>query len=156
MGDCTHCPCYLLILRKVLEILHLDKSFLLQIWICFEWGLTTVRKGLLLHVWPTKSAWRRLWTNFLQQSNTMESMPDAYKILMIALNRIKFDKEPNNRAWEGNWYIMSPMKNPKRWFFALNMKFSMFRDYTKKISKITPPGKGEKPPKIYRWSELFF
>ena len=48
-----------------------------------------------------------------------------------------------NRAWERNWYIMSPMKNPKRWFFALNMKFSMCRDYTNFFSKIAPCAKGE-------------
>ena len=48
-----------------------------------------------------------------------------------------------NKPWERNWYIMSPMKNPKRWFFALNMKFSMCRDYTKFFSKIAPSGKGE-------------
>ena len=51
---------------------------------------------------------------------------------------------------------MYPMKIQNREFFGLNMKFSMCRDYTKKISKIAPPGKGEKNPKIYRWSELSF
>ena len=61
-----------------------------------------------------------------------------------------------NRAWERNPYIMYPMKIQNREFFGLNMKFSMCRDYTKKISKIAPPGKGEKKPKIYRWSELSF
>ena len=49
-----------------------------------------------------------------------------------------------NRAWERYWYIMSPMKNPKRWFFGLNMKFSMCRDYTNFFSKIAPCAKGEK------------
>ena len=49
-----------------------------------------------------------------------------------------------NRDWERKWYIMSPMKNPKRWFFGLNMKFSICRDYTKKFSKIAPCAKGEK------------
>ena len=49
-----------------------------------------------------------------------------------------------NRAWERKWYIMSPMKNPKRWFFWSNMKFSMCRDYTKIFSKIAPCAKGEK------------
>ena len=39
---------------------------------------------------------------------------------------------------------MSPMKNPKRGFFALNMKFSICRDYTKNFSKIAPCAKGEK------------
>ena len=38
------------------------------------------------------------------------------------------------------------MKIQNREFFGLNMKFSMCRDYTKKISKIAPPGKGEKNP----------
>ena len=38
------------------------------------------------------------------------------------------------------------MKIQNREFFGLNMKFSMCRDYTKKISKIAPPGKGEKKP----------
>ena len=56
----------------------------------------------------------------------------------------KYMQTSFNRAWERNWYIMSPMKNPKRWFFALNMKFSMCRDYTKKNSKIAPCAKGEK------------
>ena len=51
-----------------------------------------------------------------------------------------------NRAWERNPYIMYPMKIQNREFFGLNMKFSMCRDYTKKISKIAPPGKGEKNP----------
>ena len=36
------------------------------------------------------------------------------------------------------------MKIQNREFFGLNMKFSMCRDYTKKISKIAPSGKGEK------------
>ena len=49
-----------------------------------------------------------------------------------------------NRDWERKWYIMSPMKNPKRWFFGLNIKFSMCRDYTKKNFKIAPCAKGEK------------
>ena len=61
-----------------------------------------------------------------------------------------------NRAGERKPYIMYPMKIQNREFFGLNMKFSMCRDYTKKISKIAPPGKGEKKPKIYRWSELSF
>jgi len=39
---------------------------------------------------------------------------------------------------------MYPMKNPKRGFFGLNMKFSMGRDYTKIFFKIAPCGKGEK------------
>ena len=39
---------------------------------------------------------------------------------------------------------MYPMKNPKWWFFGLNMKFSMCRDYTKIFSKIAPCAKGEK------------
>ena len=50
---------------------------------------------------------------------------------LIFENLKKMKKEHHfyfNRAWERNWYIMSPMKNPKRQFFALNMKFSMCRD----------------------------
>ncbi len=36
-----------------------------------------------------------------------------------------------NTVWERNWYIMSPMKNPKRWFFGL-------RDYSvENIQKTT-------------------
>ena len=49
-----------------------------------------------------------------------------------------------NRDWERKWYIMTPMKNPKRWFFGLNMKFNICRDYTKFFSKIAPCAKGEK------------
>ena len=35
-----------------------------------------------------------------------------------------------------------PAKNPKRGFYGLNMKFSMDIDYTRKISKFPPWGKG--------------
>ena len=37
-----------------------------------------------------------------------------------------------------------PIKNPKRRFFGLNMKFSMGIDYTRKISEFPPWGRGER------------
>ena len=39
---------------------------------------------------------------------------------------------------------MSPMKIPKQPFFGFKMKFSMYLDYTRKISEFPPCGKGEK------------
>ena len=53
-------------------------------------------------------------------------------------------KSSLNTIWERKWYSISPMKNPKLWFFGLNMKFSVCIDYARNISKILRWGRGER------------
>ena len=75
---------------------------------------------------------------------SLDGTPLGNNVIHCYFLQVKPIKSFFNRARERNWYIMSPMKNPKRWFFGFNIKFSMCRDYTKKISKIAPCAKGEK------------
>ena len=61
-----------------------------------------------------------------------------------------------NRTRERNWYIMYPMKNPKRHFFGLNMKFSMCGEYIIFFPKSLFPQGRRDNLKLYRFYRLFW